>query len=478
MSTRPTDPEPLTIEYDHPDTEPSMGDAEKYLPASLLRRKAPMIPDLAEWEIIRHYTRLSTRNFGVDNGFYPLGSCTMKYNPRVNEEIANRPELTGSHPEQHPSMIQGSLRIMYELQNDLAVIGGVDSMTLQPAAGAHGEFTGLLIARAFHENNGEDRPDLILPDTAHGTNPASAIMAGFNVIELESGEDGCVNLEALEAALSDKTAVFMLTNPNTLGIFEHEVLKIAKLVHKAGALLYYDGANLNAIMGKTTPGKMGFDIVHFNLHKTFATPHGGGGPGAGPIGVTKRLRNFLPVPVADFDGENYFLNYDLPNTIGKIKQFYGNFQVMVKAYLYIRQLGGEGLKKASERAVLNAAYIKEKLLPYYDMPFKRERKHEFVLSGANDKGVKTLDIAKRLLDHGVHAPTIYFPHLVPEALMIEPTETESKANLDTFIDAMIEIQGEDAETLRNAPTLTPVGRVDELYAAKNLVLNWNEIEEE
>ena len=428
--------------------------------------------------MVRHYTRLSTRTYGVDTGFYPLGSCTMKYNPRFNEAISSRAELTDAHPEQHPSTIQGSLKIMYELQDYLAEIGGVDTVTLQPAAGAHGEFTGLLITRAFHELNGEERTDIILPDTAHGTNPASAVMAGFNVLELESGKDGCVDLEALKAALGDKTAAFMLTSPNTLGIFEHEVLEIARLVHEAGALLYYDGANLNAIMGKTTPGKMGFDIVHFNLHKTFSTPHGGGGPGSGPIGVTERLRDFLPRPMVDFDGERYFLNYDIPHSIGKVKPFYGNFGVLVKGYLYIRTLGGKGLERVSERAVLNAAYLKEKLLPYYDMPFKRERKHEFVLSGKNDRGYRTLDIAKRLLDYGIHAPTIYFPLLVPEALMIEPTETESKADLDRFIEAMIEIHDEDVETLKKAPCKTPVGRIDELYAVKNLTLNWNEIQKE
>jgi glycine dehydrogenase subunit 2 len=479
MSTIPTDPEPLTIEYDYPDIEPSMEDAADFLPESLLRKKAPGIPDLAEWEIIRHFTHLSLRNYGVDNGFYPLGSCTMKYNPRVNEAYANRPEITNMHPLQHEDTIQGSLRIMYELQNMLAVVGGVDAVTLQPAAGAHGEFTGLLIARAFHEKNGEDRPDIILPDTAHGTNPASAHMAGFNVIELESGEDGCVNLEALEAALSEKTACFMLTNPNTLGIFEHEVLEIARLVHKVGALLYYDGANLNAIMGKTTPGIMGFDIVHFNLHKTFSTPHGGGGPGSGPIGVTERLKEFLPVPQVGFDGEKYFLDNNMPDSIGKIIQYYGNFGILVRAYVYILANGGKGLERVSERAVLNAAYIMNKLLPNYKMPFKQQRKHEFVLSGENDHGFRTLDIAKRLLDYGFHAPTVYFPHLVPEAIMIEPTETESKKNMDSFILAMNTIMTEEADILKAAPCgETPVCRVDELYAVKNLTLNWNEIHEE
>ncbi len=475
--------EPLTIEYPHREIEPPMEDAKEYLPAALLRRKAPGIPDLEEWEVVRHYTRLSHLNYGVDSGFYPLGSCTMKYNPRFNEEIASRPELTEAHPEQHPYTIQGSLKIMYELQNYLAEIGGVDAVTLQPAAGAHGEFTGMLITRAFHEHNGERRTDIILPDTAHGTNPASAHMAGFNVIEIPSGPDGCVDLEALKAALSENTAAFMLTNPNTLGIFEKNVLEIARLVHEVGALLYYDGANLNAIMGKTTPGKMGFDIVHFNLHKTFSTPHGGGGPGAGPIGVKERLKDFLPVPQVEFDPEKgeYYLNYDLPHTIGKVKQFYGNFGVIVRAYAYIRTMGGKGLERASERAVLNAAYIKEKLLPYYEMPFGRGRKHEFVLSGKSENGVRTLDIAKRLLDYGFHAPTIYFPHLVPEAIMIEPTETESKENLDRFIEAMIKIRkegNEEPELVKSAPHNTPVRRVDEVYGARHLTLNWNEIKEE
>jgi len=364
---------------------------------------------------------------------------------------------------------------MYELQEQLAEVGGVDAVTLQPAAGAHGEFTGLLLTRAYHEFNSEERTEVILPDTAHGTNPASAIMAGYKVVEIPS-ENGCVDLKALEAALSEKTAAFMLTNPNTLGIFEHDVLEIAKLVHDAGAILYYDGANLNAIMGKARPGDMGYDIVHFNLHKTFSTPHGGGGPGGGPIGVKDKLKQFLPVPMTAFDKDKnqYYLDYDIPNTIGKVKGFYGNFNVMVRAYLFMRLLGGNGLCDAAELATLNSNYMKEKLKGTYELPYKDLRKHEFVLSGVafKEKGLRTVDIAKRLMDYGLHAPTVYFPLIVDEALMVEPTENESKAELDRYIDVMLKIANEDPEVIRSAPHNAPIGRVDEVYAAKNMLLSW------
>jgi glycine dehydrogenase subunit 2 len=370
---------------------------------------------------------------------------------------------------------------MYELQQMLAEIAGVDSVTLQPSAGAAGEFTGLILTRAFHKfnNETETRTEVILPDTAHGTNPASAVMAGYDVVEIPSNPDGCVNLEALENALSEKTAAFMLTNPNTLGIFEHDALEIAKLVHNAGALLYYDGANLNAILGIARPGDMGYDIVHFNLHKTFGTPHGGGGPGSGPIGVKSELAKFLPVPLAGLKSENgknkYFLDYDIPNTIGKVKGFYGNFNVLLKAYVYIKLFGADGLKEAAEIAVLNSNYLKDKLKKYYPLPHKDLRKHEFVLSGSKmkeDKKVRTLDIAKRLMDYGLHAPTIYFPLIVDEALMIEPTESESKEELDRFIEAMIKIVDEDPSLAQSAPQNAAVTRIDEVYAAKNLILSY------
>lgn len=446
---------------------------ENLIPESL-KRKELNLPELSEVEVMRHFFKLSQMNYCIENGIYPLGSCTMKYNPKINEEIANFEKVTNVHPLQDESTVQGSLQIMYELQQMLCEIGGVDAVTLQPAAGAHGEFTGVLITRAYHELNGEERTEIILPDTAHGTNPASAIMGGYNVVEIKSNQKGEVALDELEAALSNKTACFMLTNPNTLGIFEEKVLEIAKLVHDVGALLYYDGANLNAIMGIARPGDMGFDIVHYNLHKTFSTPHGGGGPGSGPIGVTKKLKDFLPVPIVDYDSEKYYFDYDLPHTIGKIKSFYGNFQVLVKAYAYIKIMGYNGLREAAEISVLNSNYMKEKLKRYFPLKFKDLRKHEFVLSGdiLKEKGVHAKDIAKRLLDYGFHAPTVYFPLVVDEALMIEPTETEPKEELDKFIDALIKIMDEAPEIVKNAPHNLSVSRIDEVTAAKNMILSW------
>jgi len=412
-------------------------------------------------------------NFGVDNGFYPLGSCTMKYNPKVLEEIASWPTVTDLHPYQAPEHLQGSLELLYELERCLCVLGGMEAVTLQPAAGAHGEFTGIQLIRAFHASRGEDRTEIIVPDTAHGTNPASAAMGGYDLLELPSKE-GRVDLAALRAAVSRRTAGMMLTNPNTLGIFERDVVDIARILHAAGALLYYDGANLNAIMGKTTPGAMGFDIVHFNLHKTFATPHGGGGPGAGPVGVLAPLEPFLPVPRIVRDGGSYRLDWDRPKSIGKVRSYLGNFAVLVRAYAYIRLMGGDGLTAATERAVLNANYLKEQLKDTFDVPFDGPRKHEFVLSAKNlrERGVRALDVAKRLLDFGIHAPTIYFPMIVEEALMIEPTETESRQTLDRFIAVLRQIAAEDPELLRSAPHHTAVGRVDEVRAVRDLRLSW------
>jgi glycine dehydrogenase subunit 2 len=453
----------------------STGKAEDLIPESLRQTQAQELPELSAPELVRHFTRLSQMTYGVDTNTYPLGSCTMKYTPKICMELSGHPSVTDLHPYQPDETVQGAIRILYELQNMLAEIGGVDSVTLQPAAGAQGEFTGLLLTRAYHENKGEERSEVILPDTAHGTNPASAVMAGYKVVEIPS-DDGCVDLKALEAALSEKTAAFMLTNPNTLGIFEHDVLKIAELVHDAGAILYYDGANLNAIMGKARPGDMGYDIVHFNLHKTFSTPHGGGGPGGGPIGVKSELAKFLPVPMAAYsENENkYFLDYNIPGSIGKVKAFYGNFNVNVKAWLYIKLMGGEGLCDIAEVATLNSNYMKEKLKDTYKMPYKDLRKHEFVLSGKGlkDKGLRTVDVAKRLMDYGLHAPTVYFPLIVDEALMIEPTENESKDELDRYINVMLKIAEEDPEVIRSAPHNTAISRVDEVYAAKNMLLSW------
>ncbi|MGC8564838.1 MAG: aminomethyl-transferring glycine dehydrogenase subunit GcvPB [Thermoplasmata archaeon] len=450
------------------------------IPHDLLRNDLN-ISDNEEYEVIRHYVRLSQMNYGVDLNTYPLGSCTMKYNPKISEEIVSMDQIKYVHPLQDESTVQGSLQIMYELQEYLKEIGGMDAVTLQPVAGADGEFTGLLLVRAYHENRKDfKRTEIIVPDSAHGTNPASSTMAGFTTIEIKSNENGMVDLDALEAALSDKTAAFMITNPNTLGIFEENIIKIAKMVHEKGALLYYDGANLNGIMGKTTPGKMGFDIVHFNLHKTFATPHGGGGPGAGPVGVKNHLAEFLPVPIIGFDGKRYYFDYNVRNTIGKVTGFYGNFAVLVRAWAYIKMQGGNGLKEVTEMAVLNTNYLRKKLQGYYVLPFKELRKHEVVFSGTNFKpyGIKTLDIAKRMLDYGLHAPTIYFPLIVEEALMIEPTETESKEKLDKFAEIMIKIANEAKDSpdlLKNAPQNTAVGRIDEVEAARNPVLSWKMI---
>jgi len=447
----------------------------KYLSKDIIRTEKPNIPRLCERDLVKHFTVLSQMNFGVDSGFYPLGSCTMKYSPKLNDELASDPGSCMVHPHQPDSQVQGTLRIMYELQEMLAHITGMKAFSLQPAAGAHGEFTGMLIARAYHESRGEKRDQVVLPDTSHGTNPASAAMAGFNILTIPSRE-GKVDLDALRAAVSERTAAFMLTNPNTLGIFESDVLEIARIVHNAGGLLYYDGANMNAIMGKTSPGKMGFDIVHLNLHKTFSTPHGGGGPGAGPVGVVQKLADFLPVPLAAKKGEQYCMDYDRPKSIGKVHGFHGNWGVLLRAYAYILSEGGDGLTEATEKAVLNSNYLMSRVEKFLEVPYPGLRKHEFVASGASlkQKGVKTLDVAKRLIDHGFHPPTVYFPHLVEEAIMIEPTETESKSTLDAFADALEKTVNEPPEVLHNAPSSASAKRLNETDAAKNLILSYRD----
>lgn len=448
-------------------------------PKAMLKEKELELPEVSEVDIVRHFTLLSNKNFGLDTGFYPLGSCTMKYNPKINEDIASLSKFTGVHPYQPEETAQGALQLMSELGDMLSEITGMEQVSLQPAAGAHGELSGLMIIKAYHQNRGDHkRNKIIVPDSAHGTNPASASVAGFDVVEIKSDENGAVDLESLKAVLSDEIAGLMLTNPSTLGLFEKNIKEIASLVHQAGGLLYYDGANMNAIMGITRPGDMGFDVVHLNLHKTFSTPHGGGGPGSGPIGVSKRLVDFLPVPVVEKQANKYVLNYDKPLSIGKVKSFYGNFGVMVKAYSYIMTMGAEGLKKASEMAVLNANYIKERLKDFYYLPIDGVCKHEFVLGGLDPDyhEVSTLDIAKRLLDYGYHPPTIYFPLIVDSAIMIEPTETESKETMDSFIDAMITIAKEartNPELLKSAPHDTPVRRLDEVKAARTPVLKWS-----
>ena len=441
-----------------------------------LRKEDLDFPSLSELDVVRHYTLLSNKNFGVDTGFYPLGSCTMKYNPKINEDMASNPSFTKIHPYQDIDTTQGSLKLMYDLSKSLCEITGMDKVTLQPSAGAHGELTGLMLIKAYHENR-EDfkRKKVIIPDSAHGTNPASAATAGFKVVQVESNKDGSVNIDKLKEVLDDTVAALMLTNPNTLGLFETNIEEIATLVHNAGGLLYYDGANMNAIMGITRPGDMGFDVVHLNLHKTFSTPHGGGGPGSGPVGVKKELIEFLPVPTVEKEDEKYILNYDKEKSIGKVKNFYGNFGVLVKAYSYILTMGCDGLKEASTMAVLNANYIKERLKGYYHLPIDKLCKHEFVLSGSNMGEVKTMDIAKRLLDYGYHPPTVYFPLIIKEALMIEPTESESLETLDEFIDAMIKISEEAKarpQMLKNAPYNTLVRRIDDARAVKNPILTW------
>ncbi len=457
-------------------------DIIKDIPKPLRRTTNVAIPNIDETQVVRHFHRLSQMNYCIDSGIYPLGSCTMKYNPKLNEEIAKWEQFCCLHPYQHPSTCQGTLQVMFELEIMLSEITGMHSFSLQPAAGAHGEFLGMLLTRAYHEHhNDTKRTDVILPDTAHGTNPASVAMAGYNVVELPSTAEGTVDLHLLEKTISDTTACFMLTNPNTLGIFESDILEIAKIAHKAGSLLYYDGANMNAIMGKARPGDMGFDIVHLNLHKTFSTPHGGGGPGSGPVGVTKKLESFLPIPRIVKKDDHFDFSYDFPQSIGKIRSFYGNVGVLLRAYIYIKLFGKEGITEASEMAVLNANYMKEKILnncSLFELPYKRLRKHEFVLSCEklhNEKGLRAMDVAKHLLDFGLHPPTIYFPLIVKEALMIEPTETESKEDLDSYIEALINIANEEAEIVRKAPYHMPVSRVDDIGAARSTILTWKQI---
>lgn len=447
-----------------------------FLPKNSLRQKKPELPQLSELDVMRHYKELSDLNFCIENGFYPLGSCTMKYNPKVNELLASL-EGFNIHPNTEDDMAQGALKLMYELQNALLKITGMDAITLKPSAGAHGEMTGMMIIKKYFDTIGEKRTKVIIPDSAHGTNPASAKMSGFDIVEIKSNERGQVDINELKEALDKDVAAIMMTNPNTLGIFEENVLEISKIMHENGSLLYYDGANFNAIMGYTNPKLMGFDVVHINLHKTFSTPHGGGGPGAGPVAVVEKLKEFLPTPVIAFDGEKYYRNYNLKHTIGSIKDFYGNFSVLIKAYAYILMMG-KNLKHASENAVLNANYLKEKLKKYYNLPYDEPCMHEFVITGEKQKeenGVSTLNIAKALMDGNTHPPTIYFPLIVHEAIMIEPTESEHKEKLDEFVDTMIKIAHDvktNPEYVLSAPHTTPVQKIDEVLAARHPDLNY------
>lgn len=449
-----------------------------FLPKNLCRTADTNLPQLSELDVMRHYKELSDLNFCIEQGFYPLGSCTMKYNPKVNELLAS---LDGFniHPNVSDDMAQGALKLMYNLQSSLLKITGMDAITLKPSAGAHGEMTGMMIIRKYFDSIGEKRTKVIIPDSAHGTNPASAKMSGFDIVEIKSNEKGQVDIDALKSVLDRDVAAIMMTNPNTLGIFEENVEEISRLMHENGSLLYYDGANFNAIMGYTNPKLMGFDVVHLNLHKTFSTPHGGGGPGAGPVAVVEKLKDYLPTPIVDFDGEKYFRNYDLKNSIGSVKDFYGNFSVLVKAYDYILMMG-KNLKHASENAVLNANYLKEKLKKYYDLPYDEPCMHEFVLSGERQKhesGISTLNIAKALMDGNTHPPTVYFPLIVHEAIMIEPTESEHKEMLDDFVETMIQIAQtakENPEEILSAPHTTPVKKIDEVQAARHPDLKYTD----
>ncbi|MFA5577147.1 MAG: aminomethyl-transferring glycine dehydrogenase subunit GcvPB [Tissierellaceae bacterium] len=464
--------------YNLPELDVEDKDLNSLIPEEFLSDTDLDFPELFEVDVIRHYTNLSDKNYGVDTGFYPLGSCTMKYNPKINEVAARIDGFANLHPYQSEETIQGALRLMYELDESLAEIAGMDKMSLQPAAGAHGELTGIMVIKSYHEKNGDHkRNKLIVPDSAHGTNPATAAMAGYKIVEVKSNKNGLVDIEALKAVVGEDTAGLMLTNPNTLGIFEKDIKQIAEVVHGAGGQLYYDGANANAILGHARPGDMGFDVVHFNVHKTFSTPHGGGGPGAGPIGVKKHLEEFLPVPVVRKDGERYYLDYDLPNSLGKVKDFFGHFGILVRTFAYILTMGKEGLRRASSIAVLNANYMASILKEHYYLPIDTIFKHEFVLGGLKDtlSEVTTLDIAKRLLDLGYHPPTVYFPLIINQAIMIEPTETESKETLDEFIEAMIQIAKEaeeDPQLVKDAPHNTVVSRPDETRAARNPILKY------
>jgi len=462
--------------YSLPPLDVEKSDLDSYY-SDYIREESPGLPEVSEVDVVRHYTALSELNYGVDSGIYPLGSCTMKYNPKRNENVARAAELTNIHPYQEDEHVQGSLEILYELKQYLAEISGMDEITLQPASGAHGELTGMMIIHQYFDKKNDNRTKVLVPDSAHGTNPASAMMAGYDVVEIPSNERGMVDVDDLKEAMDENVAALMLTNPNTLGIFEEDILEIADIVHDNGGLLYYDGANMNAVMGYVRPGDMDFDVLHFNLHKTFSTPHGGGGPGSGPVGVKDFLAPYLPKPVLKKGKDSYFWDNDRPDSLGKVHAFYGNYGVMLRAWSYIITIGGKGLKKTTENAVLNANYLKAKLIKEFELPYAADSLHEFVLSGSKQKkeGVSTLNIAKRLLDYDQYAPTIYFPLVVKEAMMIEPTETENIRTLNRFVDTMLTIAREikeDPELVNNAPHTTIVRKLDETKAAREPNLRW------
>ncbi len=456
---------------------------EQVIDRDLLRDELDL-PEVSELDLVRHFTALSRRNFGVDLGFYPLGSCTMKYNPKINEEAARMPGFNGLHPYAPEAFAQGNLALMDALRLMLCEVFGMADFTLQPSAGAHGELTGIMICKRYFEAAREKRSRILIPDAAHGTNPASGALCGFETVTIRSNGEGGVDIAQLRETMTEDVAALMLTNPNTLGFFEKNIEEVVDIVHGRGGLLYCDGANANAFLGRTRPGDIGFDLIQLNLHKTFSTPHGGGGPGSGPVGVREDLVRFLPVPRIIHDKNGYHLSSDYPESIGKMKAFYGNFNVMIKAYTYLKMLGAEGLKRSADMAVLNANYVKTRLEPHYDLPYKRACMHECVFSGmrqVRDHGVHTLDIAKRLMDYGFHPPTIYFPLIVPEAIMIEPTETENRETLDAFCDAMIAI-AKEAETepdrVKGAPYTTPVKRLDDVLAARKPNVAWRAVTKE
>ena len=448
---------------------------DELLPKGSISKTTPPLPELSEPDVVRHFVNLSTRNFSVDTHFYPLGSCTMKYNPKRNERLASLPGMADLHPYQPESTLQGMLALLHQCQHNLAEIAGLPVVSLQPAAGAHGEMAALLVAAAYFRDRGERRTNVLIPDAAHGTNPASAAMANFKTVAVKSTPEGFVDVDDLAAKLDDRTAVFMITNPNTLGLFEPKIERIAKMVHDAGGLVYLDGANMNAILGIARPGDFGADLMHFNPHKTFSSPHGGGGPGAGPIAVAERLAPYLPTPVVVKDGEGYRLDYDRPKSIGRVRSFFGNVGVLVRMYCYLRSHGPEGLRRIAEDAVLNANYLLRRVKDILPVPHGERCMHEFVASSSalkSERGITTMDIAKRLLDYGFHAPTVYFPLVVREAMMIEPTETESRATLDAFADVLGRIVEESPELLHEAPHETPISRPDEVLAARKPVLRW------
>jgi glycine dehydrogenase subunit 2 len=446
------------------------------LPAAMLAQKPPPLPEVAESDVIRHFVNLSTKNMSVDTNFYPLGSCTMKYNPKRHERLANLSGVGNLHPLQSDESLQGMLHLLYDMQQQLAEIAGLPSVSLQPAAGAQGELAALLVAAAYFKDKKEQRTKVLVPDSAHGTNPASAVIAGFNVVTIRSNSNGLVDLEDLQSKLDRQVAVFMITNPNTCGLFEKQIAEITKRLHSVGALVYLDGANMNAILGRARPGDFGADMMHYNVHKTFTGPHGAGGPGAGPIAVRDFLAPYLPSPLAAKKADGtYFLDYNRPKSIGRVRGFNGNIGILVRGYCYLRTLGPEGLKEVSEQAVLNANYLLARLKDHYDVPNGDRCMHEFVASARKDRKerqVSAMDIAKRLLDFGFHAPTVYFPLIVPEALMIEPTETESKETLDRFADTLIAMKTEDPAVLQSAPTTLPICRPDEVKAAREPILKW------